>query len=331
MPSKDKTDSDQSSIDKIEPIEESVDDEGTAVISVKLGKEDKSDTKTSKKKSKKTEKKTKEEEIEETIDTSVDDSKQASETVKHEEESSVSQEKDDEPKEPAIDLATKQVSSFSQLDADKVVEDEESKVKETDNQTGIQSDTQKSQEDLTQDVKKWLEDIHPEARPEDAGGGINFKSILLILFLLLVLGLIVGGFYFYQTSQESTEQTNSSPTPTVAQAVTPTPTATPEKVDLSSLSVQVLNGSGVSGAAGTAATELESAGFVDVVAGNASSSDFEETEVAMKEDTPEAVFDTIKTTLDDKEVVLDEETLDAESEYDIIITLGSSASANNEE
>jgi LCP family protein required for cell wall assembly len=55
------------------------------------------------------------------------------------------------------------------------------------------------------------------------------------------------------------------------------PVGPPATVDPSTVSVEVLNGSGVSGLAGSAAGELESAGFAVADTGNADSSDYDQT------------------------------------------------------
>ncbi|MFC1649582.1 LytR C-terminal domain-containing protein [Patescibacteria group bacterium] len=315
MPLSKKDDTDKSKVDKIESMDEVVKDEddGTQVISVKLSKDKKDKTKDKG-----------EEKPEEEKDGDAGEEKKEKVDEK---------DKGEEKPEKGSDLGDKQVSSFSQLDSDKVIEEEEGDDKDKADDAEKRDDTKdkdpvdpkKSQEELTKDVKKWLEDIHPEARPEDTGGSrFSLKSVFFVIFLLLVLALIIGGFAFYQSSQEPTREAVVEPTKAAESVPTPTPTPTTVDVDLTEITVQVLNGTGIAGEAGRTATELESAGFVDVTAGNASSSGFEETVVEVKGDVHQGVFQTIETTLSDRVVVIGEEVLDEDNEYDVIVTVGSS-------
>jgi len=316
MPTSTKDNSENSEIDKIEPIEKVAEDadDGTQVISVKLSKD------TKKKKRKTTSVKEKETPKEE-LDRPEDSHEEPAESV---------------PSEESPDLTTKQVSSFSQLDSESFPEKEASETSEEDEKAKDPEETgpkeflessntsDKSQEDLTENVKKWLEDIHPQAGPDDSGkSGFNFKGLFMIFGILLILGLVIGGFYFYQSSQEITTET---PTPPTEQEPEITPTPTPiveEEVDLSSYSLQVLNGTGIAGEAGRVAATLEAGGFVDVEAGNASSSNVEQTQVQMKEEVPSEVFDTIDEALSTRDVVIADEVLDEDSDFDVVITLGS--------
>lgn len=308
-----KTKLDKSHIDEIDPIEKVVEEseDGTEVISVKLSKGTK-------------DKELKTKEVEEIADV------EQIEEVEVEDVDKVEKTKEDTHDS---DTATKQVSSFSQLDSDKVAEELEKDIESEDtSQDKPQEEelhskdheeklAEKSPEVLTDDVKKWLEDIHPAGKPDDSGkSGFGMKGIFIILLLLGILGLIIGGFYFYQTSQESASQ---APSPVVStNSPTPSPTPIAEAVDLTKYKVQVLNGTGISGEAGRVAGKLETTGFVDVSAGNASSSAVKETTVQMKEGVSEEVFKAIETGLSDLQVVMADEILAETSAYDVVVTLG---------
>ncbi len=107
------------------------------------------------------------------------------------------------------------------------------------------------------------------------------------LYYIIPIGLLLGfllfaaNFYLKQNGftlpeLPTLDQLNTQPTPTaqVMPTTTPTPTAEPFKdEDKKTVRISVLNGSGVAGAAGDAATVLKDAGFTTVTTGNAESYD----------------------------------------------------------
>ena len=102
---------------------------------------------------------------------------------------------------------------------------------------------------------------------------------MLVAFVLGAMVGTVSGFLVAKTQKSQ----NAKPQTTVAQT-TPAPSASPAAVEIkrADLKVQVLNGSGVVGAAGKAKTFLEGLGYTDVKTGNADG-DFAETEIEIKE------------------------------------------------
>lgn len=146
----------------------------------------------------------------------------------------------------------------------------------------------------------------------------------IIVPTALLVGALVGGLITY-FSAVSNVNVSETPAPSSAeQTATPEPTTDPETVsfDRSSVKVQVLNGSGISGLAGKAKTYLEGLGYEDVAVGNASTSDFETTELRLKVAVKE--YETvIKSDLEDNyELSEDIATLPSSSGFDIIIVLG---------
>ncbi|MBI4157744.1 LytR C-terminal domain-containing protein, partial [Candidatus Woesebacteria bacterium] len=77
------------------------------------------------------------------------------------------------------------------------------------------------------------------------------------------------------------------------------------------------------GVAASAKEYLEGLGYKDVGVGNASSSDFTETEISIK-DTKKDYLETLKSDLSKKYAVSAEaETLSSSSEFDTTVTIGS--------
>jgi len=153
--------------------------------------------------------------------------------------------------------------------------------------------------------------------------GFNFKLFFSItLIVILIIGLLGGGFFVAQKAlNKPAPIPTPSPTPTTTPTPSPTPTADP--VDLTSYSLQVLNGSGIAGEANRVKDILEAEDLVVDDTGNATSYDYTDTIVQLKEDTPDAVYDAIKRALN-SEFTLDTQVLDADSDYDAVIIVGQS-------
>lgn len=101
--------------------------------------------------------------------------------------------------------------------------------------------------------------------------------LFLVLFLL-VIGVFAGLYMLGRTSEEKKDSVASVPTPIVSptEAVAPeekaSPSATPapeKPLERSELSVVVLNGSGVKGAAGSISSALTKSGYTIKQVGNA--------------------------------------------------------------
>lgn len=143
------------------------------------------------------------------------------------------------------------------------------------------------------------------------------------MLVAFVLGAVVGTVTGYLVAKTQKSQTAKTQNITVIQA-SPTPSASPvaAEVKRADLKVQVLNGSGVIGAAGKAKTFLEGLGYLDVKTGNADG-DFAKTEIEIKE-SKNAASEMIKKDLKDKYTLSDTiGVLDKTSDYDVLITLGS--------
>ena len=146
----------------------------------------------------------------------------------------------------------------------------------------------------------------------------------LILLILFVVGLIVlAKMFLFKKPNESTEVSSDvtlSPSPVSTE--TPEPTEEVE-VGTSEYKVQVQNGSGVIGEADVVAEILTSGGFKNIETGNADSYTYQKTEIRVKKDTPDEVFETINKALNsDYEVILSDERLADTLPFDAIIIIG---------
>lgn len=160
----------------------------------------------------------------------------------------------------------------------------------------------------------------------------NAKLIAIIVTVVVVLsGMVVGGFFVYQNAMsEATTPPEVIQTPEVTPESTPDPVATEsaqpeetdeEELDLSSLSVNVLNGSGTPGAAGVGSDVLSDAGFESINTGNADSYDYQETVIRVKPD-QDQLYQVVLMALQGRYEVTQGDPLPANDQYDVVIIIG---------
>lgn len=166
------------------------------------------------------------------------------------------------------------------------------------------------------------------------------KLVIVVITILVVLGGIVGGgvlVYRNATSSPTGSDSQSplpdstNPAPGTEQVdVTPSPIPSPQaEIDKSEFSINVLNGSGIAGEAGKVAALLEDADFETVDTGNADSYDFTGTEISVKAGNT-ALLSAIEAALEDVYEIGDTDlTLDEDSEYDAVITVGTSKASTS--
>ncbi len=143
----------------------------------------------------------------------------------------------------------------------------------------------------------------------------------------IIIGVVVaallgaGGFFYYQSSQKKLAtppvETMVSPTPTMI------PTPTSEPVDKTAFTIQILNGSGVVGKAGLVQKMIEDAGFTVDSTGNASSYDYEKTEIQAGEDVSPAFLQALREALTSDYDVKDSfDAIEGSSKSDVVIIVG---------
>jgi len=167
-----------------------------------------------------------------------------------------------------------------------------------------------------------------------------FGFILWVVALLAIVGIIGGGLLYFKQQSVSKEPiesavVTSTPMPTIEETETPTasvsgkatgtptkvasPSATPKKTGLS---IQVLNGSGISGVASTMKKFLEDKGYNVVGTGNAKNFEYAKTEIVIKADKT-ASLDKLKSDLSaNYSVGSTSATLDTTVSYDAQVIIG---------
>lgn len=140
---------------------------------------------------------------------------------------------------------------------------------------------------------------------ESSGKGKSKK--MLFLLVILAIGLLGAFLIFKGATSEGEEE--PTPSPTSNNFIrTPEPggetgsegeTEPAEEVDKADISIQVLNGTGISGEASFLQAKLNSAGYKDIKAANASSTNNESAIVAFASAVPKSVVDEITKLLED--------------------------------
>jgi hypothetical protein len=252
-----------------------------------------------------------------------------------EDDLTVEEEDKSEKKEAEVpDLAQKKVTSFGLIDTDKAKEDlgvEEKEdtpiISETKESMEEKPTTEEKKENISQnEVNKWIENYDEVNKPTEKGEKKGFKIVLIILLVLSFLAILAGGFVYYQKNiSKRVGMATETPTPQVT-APTQAPTETPSpsaEVKLSDYNIQILNGSGIPGEAGSAKDLLSSLDFNKIDTGNADNYDYTDTEVSLKEDISNQVYNEIKDKLDSTyTVVKSDSSVLSTSSYDVIIIVG---------
>ncbi len=144
---------------------------------------------------------------------------------------------------------------------------------------------------------------------------------------IILVGLVAGGGYLYY--QTTVVQKPGGPA-IVKEEVTPaveevTPTPTPEEVDPAEYDIEVQNGSGTAGVAGTAQAFLDEEGFTVVSTANAENYDYTDTVIYAGDTVSEAWLSKLSEALQKKyEVQSRVETLDMETDADVVVVVGKS-------
>lgn len=148
------------------------------------------------------------------------------------------------------------------------------------------------------------------------------RKVIIGLVIGLAIGLVAGGSFWLVSGGVSIGRPKSTPTPT-ERPTTPTPEATPTpELDRKDLSLEVLNGSGAPGAAGSARDFLENLGYENIDVGNAASYDYDQTEVSVKESKKEYLQLLVNDLKDEYTVSSESAYLEEDYDYDAQIIIG---------
>ncbi|HOX96592.1 MAG TPA: LytR C-terminal domain-containing protein [Candidatus Woesebacteria bacterium] len=171
--------------------------------------------------------------------------------------------------------------------------------------------------DASMGAEKGSLETTEEPRPEKKKSRLGLYLLILLVVLSVCAGILwkIGKLPFLPgESREKVDRTE--------EVVSPTPTASPTeepKPDLSLFSVQVLNGSGVSGEAAKVKEVLLGMGFTSVDVGNTTTTN--ESLIRTKETVPSSVGNLVIKSIKDY-TLMNSDVLTSDGEYDLIIVLG---------
>lgn len=136
------------------------------------------------------------------------------------------------------------------------------------------------------------------SQPKQKSGGSKW---LVIFIILLVLGG-AGIFFFTKSASEPiatpTPSFNVTPIDEDTETPSPAPTKSPAPVKKDEVSIEIQNGTGITGEAKLLSDKLKTLGYSDITAGNADSTDNTETTVTFLKTLSQAVQDEIKKELE---------------------------------
>ena len=166
----------------------------------------------------------------------------------------------------------------------------------------------------TASEEKPNKDVSFPRRKEKKGSKKGIKILVIVIVIF-----IAGAAYYLLTDPSIDKSAELTPTP--INQVTPTPTIPVEEIIRDEISINVLNGTGISGAAGDLKDELETLGYSSIEVGNAQSKGYESTEVVFDTDVPAGVRDEITSALE-KMYDTVEVSSDSLTSVDVEITTG---------
>jgi hypothetical protein len=252
-------------------------------------------------------------------------------------EESVTKEPEVKETEAETEVTAPEISLSTNKDKE---DDSDESTDESSEQTSATKDTEETEKEKDKETstdKKSKDADTEDAKKDDVIKNqsglqpmLKMLGISFLVFLITVgVGIGVGRAFIYFTQQNTdTAQTTpvASATPTEEEE-SPTPEASPspeptEEIDVTELSVLVVNATTKAGHAGKSATLLEDAEFGEVDAANAKG-DYEESGVVvLMEEEDEAILDAIAEALDEEVTFSDEiDVEDAQTEYDAVIVL----------
>lgn len=177
-------------------------------------------------------------------------------------------------------------------------------------------------QDADKDADK-IEDIEKDNEGDD--NGWSFKKILIwVVMVILVLGaLAASGMLVYQAGVKVGEEQTLKKVQAEKPTETPTPTAA--QVSKATYTIEVLNGSGISGEAGKVRDVLEKEGYSVSDIGNANNSSFTDTIISAKPSVSSSWMDGIKTLLGKNYSVSEGDQLPDSSKTDVVVKVGNSS------
>lgn len=174
-----------------------------------------------------------------------------------------------------------------------------------------------------------------EEASKDAGGRLTQEEqvpksqskspkvkIVIVGAVIAFLTFLALFIFLKRPSTPKKEKEISLPAPTVEVTVAPQSLTPAKGIDRKDVKVKILNGSGIAGKAGEAATLLENLGYQIVETGNANSFDYEETVIQIKKEKKDFFPDLTNDLKSAYTVSREEIELSEEEEVDAVVIVG---------
>lgn len=144
------------------------------------------------------------------------------------------------------------------------------------------------------------------------------NTFLIFVIILVILGLLGGGFFLFKDQLFPAEEVELTPTPFLTS--TPTPTEVP--VNREVIKIEVSNGSGISGEAGYLKGKLEGLGYKSIETKNASVQNAVSTTVGFSSNVPEDIQSEISKLLTEQYQEVDSSSEKPSGDFDVAILVG---------
>ncbi len=170
------------------------------------------------------------------------------------------------------------------VDIDIIDEDVKADTPQADADSQEDADERKRERKTVESIfSKNDPDTMPEISVHKTGSKSSNRGLFIWAIGMFFMAITVGaGLLIFNRGGAGLPQMVVQPTETPTPSPSPSPTPTPAPVAKEDASVQVLNGSGQAGVAGTMQEFLEEAGYTVEDTGNADNYDYEETEISVK-------------------------------------------------
>lgn len=211
------------------------------------------------------------------------------------------------------------VEEVSSVSPEEVVENK--KEEEVGEKKALPEESTDTPKEEVLEVENNLSEEPEVEKEEKTSDRVSIKQVLMIAVpTALMVAALTGGIIYYMTNVKTLEAPQATIAPTFSPI--PTPEATTPGLEKDILKVQVLNGSGVKGVAGVVKDYLEGLGYKDVDTGNASSYDYDETVLQLKDDRKAYEDMLVEDLSKEYDLAKEVETLDEGSDFDAVIIAG---------
>jgi hypothetical protein len=163
---------------------------------------------------------------------------------------------------------------------------------------------------------------------EVATASSSRKQLIIVAITLIVFtAIVIAGIYMVMnkntpSSSDTDPEEIRTPTP-IAQPTTNSSTPTPTPIDVTDITVHVLNGTGEAGASSAVRDALSPLDFKSIDVGNADSYTYTDTEIQKKDSVSDEIIAAIKDKLSDYTIV-ETNPLTSTFKYDVLIIVGES-------